>query len=328
MVKVGILSFAHMHAYGYAHGLSLLKNVELVGVADENKDRGEKAATAHHTKFFNSYEELIDKVDAVVITSENAKHKDLTILAANAKKHILCEKPISVSVADAQAMIDVCKKNNVKLQTAFPCRFSPSIQRAKQVIDSGKLGNILAIASTNHGSMPGGWFTDKALAGGGAVMDHTVHVADLIRWITGKDFTEVYAEIDQRYYTDLNIDDCGMLSMEMSNGIFCTLDPSWSRTKANPIWGDVTMRIVGTKGTIWVDMFNQRVNLYNVNDLKAQWFGWGSNLDAGLVDSFINSVEKDQPVFISGEDGLKAMEVALGAYKSAQTGQPVKLPLV
>jgi UDP-N-acetylglucosamine 3-dehydrogenase len=328
MVKVGILSFAHMHAYGYAHGLSLLKNVEFVGVADENKERGEKAAIAHHTKFFNSYEELIQNVDAVVITSENAKHKDLTIMAANAKKHILCEKPISVSIADAQAMIDVCKKNNVKLQTAFPCRFSPSIQRAKQVIDSGKLGDIRAIASTNHGSMPGGWFTDKKLAGGGAVMDHTVHVADLIRWITGKDFTEVYAEIDQRYHAELNIDDCGMLSMEMSNGVFCTLDPSWSRTKANPIWGDVTMRIIGAKGTIWVDMFNQRVNLYNVHDLKAQWFGWGSNLDAGLVDSFINAVEKDQPVFISGEDGMKAMEVALGAYKSAQTGQPVKLPLV
>jgi len=328
MIKVGILSCAHMHAGGYAHGLQLLPNVELVGIADENKERGVKFAEYFKIKYIPSYEELIQKVDAVVITSENAKHKELTLMAAAQKKHIICEKPISVSVQDAQDMIDACKKNGVKLQIAFPCRFSPSYKRVKQVVDDGQIGQILAINGTNHGSMPGGWFTDKALAGGGAVMDHTVHVADLIRYLTGAEFVKVYAEVDKRFHPELNIDDCGTLSMTMSNGIFCTLDPSWSRTSAYPVWGDVTLRIIGTKGVVSMDMFGQKANLYNVDDRKAQWLYWGANTDAGLIKSFIDAVEKDTPVFITGEDGLRAMELALGAYRSAETGKPVELPFV
>src|SRR5271154_5237284 len=151
MVKVGILSFAHMHAYSYAHSLKQLFNVSLVGVADDNVKRGQAAAKQFKTKFFKKCVDLVKEVDAVIITSENVWHKDLTILSANAGKHVLCEKPISISVADAQTMIDVCKKNKVKLQTAFPCRFAPAIKRMKEVIDEGKLGKILAINATNHG---------------------------------------------------------------------------------------------------------------------------------------------------------------------------------
>lgn len=326
MIKIGILSFAHMHAYGYTQALKQLPNVALVGIADDNIKRGKQAAKHFKSKFYNKYKDLVKISDAVVITSENAKHKDLTILAATAGKHILCEKPISVSLTDAQVMIDICKKNRVKLQTAFPCRFAASVIRAKQVIDDGKIGKILAIRGTNHGRMPGGWFIDKRKSGGGAVMDHTVHVADLIRWITRQEFTEVYAEIDTRYYK-MKIDDCGILSMKMSGGTFCTLDPSWSIPKVYPTWGDVTMRIIGEKGVIYIDAFKQRVNLYNNKDIAAKWIYWGPNIDMGLVKSFIDAIENDTPVCITGEDGLLAMELALGAYQSAKKAKPVRLPL-
>ncbi len=326
MIKVGILSFAHMHAYSYVHSLKQLSNVQLVGVADDDTKRGQAAAKQFKTKFFKKYAELINEVDAVVITSENVKHKELTILAANVGKHILCEKPISVSVTDAQAMIDICKKNKVKLQTAFPCRFAPAIKRMKETVDEGKLGKILAINSTNHGRMPGGWFIDKKKAGGGAVMDHTVHVADLIRWITKQEFVEVYAEIDTRYHK-IKADDCGTLSFKLSDGTFCTLDPSWSRPKAYPTWGDVTMRIIGTKGTLSLDAFKQKIDVYNNKDVTAQWAYWGSDMDFGLVKSFIDAIEQDTPVPITGEDGLRAMELALAAYLSAKKAKPVSLPL-
>ena len=82
-------------------------------------------------------------------------------------------------------MIDACKANGVLLQTAFPVRYNTTVVRAKQMIDEGKLGRILAMKGTNRGRNPGGWFVDPELSGGGAVIDHTVHVADIMRWITG-----------------------------------------------------------------------------------------------------------------------------------------------
>ena len=115
--------------------------------------------------------------------------------------------------------------------------------------------------------------------------------------------------------------------MKLSDGIFCTLDPSWSRPKAYPTWGDVTMRIIGTEGTITLNAFAQQINLYNNQVQKAQWVYWGSSMDEGLVKSFIDSIKNNTPVPITGEDGLRAMELALGAYQSAKKAKPVKLPL-
>ncbi|MCX7919992.1 MAG: Gfo/Idh/MocA family oxidoreductase [bacterium] len=327
MVKVGMLSFAHMHANSYITCLKSLPNVEVVGIADDNSARGKKIAKLHQTKFFSSYEKLLDTdIHAVVICSENVNHKKLTVMAAKSGKHVLCEKPISVSVKDAQTMIDTCEKQGVQLMTAFPCRFAPAVVRVKQMIDEGRIGRILAINGTNHGRMPGGWFIDKKLSGGGAVMDHTVHVADLMRWFTKSEFIEVYAEIDTRFY-NFTIDDCGILSLKMDNGIFATLDPSWSRPSVYPTWGDVTMHIIGTDGVIWLDTFNQKMALYNNDDVRPNWVYWGSNMDLEMIKSFIAAIEQNKPVPVTGYDGLKAMEVALGAYAAAKKKAPVKLPL-
>ena len=326
-MKVGILSFAHMHAWSYAECLKKL-GIEIVGIYDNNKTRGRKASKAFGAKYYDNYRKLLkEDIQAVIVTSENAKHKELVVASAKAKKHILCEKPIATTMKDAKKMIEVCNENNVKLMIAFPCRFSPSAKRLKQLVEEGKLGKILAIKGTNHGTMPGGWFTDKKLAGGGAVMDHTVHVVDLIRWILKKEIKKVYAEIDTRFYK-MDIDDCGILTMDLEDGIFATLDPSWSRpNKAFPTWGDVTMKIVGEKGTVEMDMFNQKLVLYNNQQVRAEWIYWGDNIDMGLIRSFIECIEKDKEPEITGEDGMKAMEVALAAYKSARLKRPVELPL-
>ena len=87
------------------------------------------------------------------------------------------------------------------------------------------------------------------------------------------------------------------------------------------------MRVIGSEGTLTLDAFKQKIDVYNNKDLKASWAYWGSNMDLGLVQSFIDAVENNTPVPITGEDGLRAMEVALGAYLSAKKAQPVALPL-
>jgi len=327
-MKVVLLSFAHLHMGSYAKQLNAHPDVEIVGIYNEDDSFGQKMADQYRTGFFKTLDEaLAVPSDAVVVCSANADHKPMVVAAAQAGKHVMCEKPIATTIADAQAMIDACVANRVKLMTAFPCRFIPAVERGKRLIEEGRLGKILAIRATNHGSMPGGWFAEKEKAGGGAVMDHTVHVADLIRWMLGLEIVKVYAEVDNLYYPELNIDDVGQLNMTLSDGSFVTLDTSWSRRRPFPFWGDVTLEFVGERGVLEIDSFAQKIDVYSAVNKSVSWDYWGSDMDKALVADFIRMVTKDEPAFISGEDGLKALEVAVAAYRSGETGEVVNLPL-
>lgn len=325
VVKVGFLSLAHMHAYSYGRALNSLTNCTLVGIHDPNRERGTKGAQEMNTQFFAVPEKLLTQVDAVIICSENNRHREFTELAARHGCHVLCEKPIATTMEDGQAMIDVCREARVKLQIAFPVRFAIPVRQVKEMLDRGSIGQVLAISGTNHGQMPGGWFVDPVLAGGGAVMDHTVHVADLVRWFLGQEFVSVYAEAGHSMLWDVDIDDCGMLSMELEGGTIVTQDPSWSRPRTNPTWGDVTLRIVGTKGTIDLDAYAQNFMVYDDAQNKVSQRSFAEDMDFGLIADFIAMIADDREPSITGFDGLKAMEVALAAYESAKLKKPIVL---
>jgi len=323
MVRIGILSFAHMHAGSYARCVKRLPNAELVGIADTRQARGKEMAARFETQFMGR-DELLEKADAVIVTAENAKHAAWALPAARAGKHVLCEKPIAAGVADAKRIIGACERARVKLGIAFPCRYLPGVGRLKALCDSGELGDFLAAKGTNRGRMPGGWFTRKRLSGGGAVLDHTVHVLDLMRWMLKAEVIAVYAEVD-RLMHDIETDDCGTLTMTFDNGVFATLDPSWSRPKSYPTWGDVTLQIVGTRGVAAVDGFGQKMDVYDDRRGTSSWNYWGSDPDLGLIADFVDAVEKDRPFDITGTDGLRALEVAVAAYRSAELRRAVKL---
>lgn len=323
-MKIGIISVAHMHAYSYAQAIQQMNGVELAGVADENEARGKAAADKWGVPYYSDYRDLLaTDIDAVVVTSENARHHEHAVAAAKAKKHVLCEKPLSTTVEAAQEMIEVCNEHGVILQTAFPVRFHPAVVRAKQLVDQGKVGRIMAIRGTNRGKNPGGWFVDPELSGGGAVIDHTVHVVDLMRWFMGAEVREVYAEVDN-LLSDTNIDDCGILTMEFENGVFATLDCSWSRNKTFPVWGDVTVEIIGTEGTLSLDVFSQKLEVYN-NDKGLTHANWGDDMDSELLRDFVTSVREQKTPSVTGEDGMRAVEVARAAYLSSETKQPVTI---
>ncbi|WP_256758257.1 Gfo/Idh/MocA family protein [Cohnella sp. WQ 127256] len=316
-MKVGIVSFAHIHVVSYAEALKRIEGVELVGIMEEDRIRGPKYSEWFETKLFTNINDLLmQDLDAVIVTSENVHHKEHVIASASAGKHVLCEKPISVSIQDAQEMIDICKANQVLLQTAFPVRFNSSIIRAKEMIENGQLGKIIAVKGTNRGQCPGNWFVDVNKSGGGAVLDHTVHVTDILRWILGAEVKTVYAEVDNVFTNNL-IDDSGILTMQFANGVFASLDCSWSRNATYPIWGDITLEIIGSKGTLSVDAFNQKLNVYTNKSGYNHSF-WGDDMDEQLLRDFINSIQAGkEEASITGEDGLRALEVALAAYESS-----------
>ncbi|MCB0064590.1 MAG: Gfo/Idh/MocA family oxidoreductase [Caldilineaceae bacterium] len=324
-VKIGMMSFAHGHANSYAHALRQLPNVELIGIFDTEAARGQDAASRFQTTFFAEDSALLEQgLDGVIICSENVNHRPMVEQAAGRVAHILCEKPIATTVADGQAMIDRCAATNTKLQIAFPVRFSPTIQWLKTKLESGELGKVYGVQTTNHGSMPGRWFIDQEAAGGGAVMDHTVHVIDLLRWFWNTEVREVYAEVGHELlHPGLGIDDAGMLSFTLANGIYGTLDTSWSRPPSYPTWGDVKIEVTAEKGVVFVDAFRQHIAVSSNQTGKTAWHGWGSNMDAGLVRDFVDMIRNGTEPSITGTDGLRALEVALAAYESAERGEPV-----
>jgi predicted dehydrogenase len=323
-VRVAMLSFAHSHAYAYAAILAQLPDAELVAIADDDATRGRDAAARFGAAFVSDWRQAIARtdIDAVVICSENARHAEMTIASAEAGKHVLCEKPLATTLDDAEAMIAACARAGVQLQTAFPVRFSAPVVAFGEAIRAGQVGTPLAVIARNPGRCPGGWFVDPALAGGGAVMDHTVHVIDVLRHVFAAEVTEVYAETATRMH-DIAVDDTGLLLFRMSNGLRGSLDTSWSRPSHWPIWGGVEIEVVGDRGALRLDAFNDTLEIAETAGPSYGWQAVEHSGDPEMVAAFIDSVRRGEPVRVTGEDGMRALQVALAAYESARTHEPV-----
>ncbi len=326
MAKIGVMSFAHMHAQSYASCLNELPEAELVAIWDDDAARGQQQAEVYRTAFVPDLDAFLAKdLDGVIIASENVKHREMVERAAAAGKWILCEKPLAPTLEDCRAMIEACQKAGVGLGTAFPCRYVPSVMAVKDELDKGVYGEIYAASCTNNGQFPGGWFAEQALSGGGAVMDHTVHVADLLRWMLNREFTKVYCENGRLLHPEIAVDDVGSLHLEMEGGVIVSHIASWNRAASFPTWGDITLELIGEKGVVSVDAFNQKLNVYDDTTMRAGWDYWGGSPEMGLVKAFVEAVDAKREPEITGLDGMKAVEVTVAAYESAKSRQMVAI---
>jgi predicted dehydrogenase len=322
-----MLSAAHVHAPAYAGVLQTLPDAALAVIWDDDPRRGSAFAQQYGVPFLPDLEEpgLWDRCDAVLITAENAKHAALCRAACRAGKHVLCEKPLATTNADAAAMIAAAADAGVTLATAFPLRHNLPARAVKRALDEGVIGEVLVVRSTNHGQVPPGWFLDPALAGGGAVMDHTVHVLDMLRWYLQKEPVEVYAEISHGLH-GLPVEDAAFLTITFASGVVATLDPSWSRPASFPTWGDLTMEIAGSKGTINLDAEAQKIMYYPAGGTATEWLPWGNDENRALIADFVAAVREGRPAAATGQDGARALAVALAAYESAASGRPALVP--
>lgn len=320
-LKVAILSIAHTHAHAYAAALEARDDVELV--VSDPEGYGESRARRVVSTDEEAWNAWPGGPDAVIVTSANAHHRDHVLEAARRGVHVLCEKPLATTVADAEAMVQACREAGVVLMTAYPVHFAPAVQQLRTAVAEGALGEVISVTGTNNGQLPGGraWFSDVELSGGGAMVDHTVHLAEILDSIFGPPRT-VHAVTNRVLWADTageGAETGGLVTLTYESGVVATIDCSWSEPKVSPTWGGLTVQVLGTGGQMHVDAFAQHIGGH------GQWVPYGADYDALLVDAFLGAVRSGQAVEPSGDVGLRTLRVVATAQESVRTGQPVVL---
>jgi predicted dehydrogenase len=323
VLKVAVMSCAHTHAAGYAGYLDGRDDVDLV-VADPD---GFGDVTVRNGSVVGSYDQAWDHwsdgPDAIVVTSANAHHKDLVLEAARRGVHVLCEKPLATTVPDAEAMVAACREAGVVLMTAFPVHFSPQVQVLREAVTGGTIGQVMGLTGMNNGKLPTGrdWFTDVELSGGGSMVDHTVHVAQILDSLFGEPET-VHAVSNRLLYADRageGAETGGLVTLTYADGLVATIDCSWSQPPDAPTWGGLRIQALGTEGQLEVDAFAERVEGF------GQWFPYGANTDGFMIDTFLGAVRSGESTEPSGDVGLRTTKVVVAAQQSVRTGLPVAL---
>jgi predicted dehydrogenase len=334
---VAIIGCAHTaHAWSYARALAASPAARLVGVYDDSPQLGRPIADEFGSVFHDDAESLVasPEVEAVVVCTPTVEHRAAVERAARHGRHVLCEKPLATTLDDARAMVAACATGQVLLQMAFVTRFLPLVQQLRAVIDAGDLGDIIAMVGGNRGRPPlppqyPTWITTASESGGGALMDHSVHLTDVMRHLTGREVVRVGAEVDARLW-DCGIDDVALLSLVFEGGVVASVDPSWSVPPGNPWDYDFYLRVLGTRGSVAITDLAESLQLVSTHaggGLRLVPFG--DDVDAAMIEGFVASVRagQTQSPCADGDDGVRALEIALAGYAAADAAEMVSLPL-
>lgn len=317
-LRVGFLGTRHVHATGYAHTLRQLGCEIVAAVEADTSAAGEWRSASYELSL--TTEELFERCDALVVAGTNVERTPHTLEAARAGLPVLTEKPLAVDRDELELLQQGA--SDAALMVALPLRFSLALQAAKRTIDAGGIGTPLAARGTNHGQYPGGWFGDRTLAGGGAVMDHTIHVTDALCWLMSDRVERVYAEAASLMH-ELPVEDCGVLTLEFESGLFASLDASWSRPASFHTWGDAWIEVVGSEGRLIVDPLARHLNLYDDQQAKLVTTPYGDDMNRTMLEAFVAFATSggDAPVTLA--EGAHGTQVTLAALQSARISQPV-----
>jgi len=333
--RIAILSFAHTHALSYARILADRPDVETIATDPEGAaaadfgPRGAELARALRIPYVNSYDEAFAwGPDAVIVTAENSRHRELVERAASAGADILCEKPLATTLEDARAMLAAVERARVGLMLAYPVRFSATFAEARDRVRAGELGQIIGIRGTNNGKVPladRAWFTDQELAGGGALVDHVVHCADLIDDLLNAQASTVYAVANRILHSDRGIDveTGGLVTLRYPSGVVATIDCSWSYPDAASTWGGLTLQLIGTHGTITIAPFAQHLAGYDARG--AVFTPVGDDIDASMIDAFLSDRHHGRALRPDGAVGYRTLQIVDAARRSVVSGMPVQV---
>ncbi|PKL13591.1 MAG: oxidoreductase [Spirochaetae bacterium HGW-Spirochaetae-8] len=341
---IGLGMIAEVHA----KAISELEGCRLVAGFDSFGERAKKFAEDHSCRGYEDLERFLadPELDIITIATPSGLHLDGAVAAARAGKHVIVEKPLEITKARCQEIIDVCAQEGVKLTGVFPSRFHDAPRLIKQAIEAGRFGKVVMAdaqvkwfrtqAYYDSGAWRGTWKYD----GGGALMNQSIHAIDLLQWFMG-DVSEVSAFTDTLSHERIEVEDTAVAVLRFKNGAMGVIEGT---TSAYPGFLK-RIEILGTKGSAVMEeesiikwQFEQELpedeairNRYlhgtatggGAADPKAI----GYHGHKMLFESFAKSIQSDAPIAITGESASKAVEIIEAIYRSAQSNMHTRLPL-
>lgn len=338
-IKWGVIGCGGIADRKTIPGMMLANNVELVSVMDANLAVAEAVKEKYNAKYaFDNYEAILkqDEIEAVYIASPVFFHKEQAIAAAKAKKHILLEKPMALSVEDAEDIKKACDENSVKLGVGFLMRFHGYHQKIKEIIAEGKIGEIVSMRGQFtcwYPDIEGAWRQTKALSGGGALVDMGIHVIDLLQYLSGLKATEVVA-FNQTQTFNYEVDDSSGLIMKMDNGSIAYVDSNFNIPDAASV---AKLEIYGTKGSIVASGTLAQAEVGTVSVLISDdSLEYDANQDRGEivplslegtplgnmytkeVEQFGDAIINDTEPPVTAESAILDQKVVEAAYESSE----------
>ncbi len=324
----------HRHIPEYAGN----PHVQLAAFADPILERAEQYAHTYGGKAYSSYEEMLkqEKIDAVSVCTPNYLHAPATIAAAYAGVHVLVEKPMACTDAEAASMIEAACENGVLLMVGHNQRLMPPHVKAKEILKSGKLGRVLTFRTSFGHPGPEGWSADgreswffrKEEAVMGAMGDLGVHKSDLIRWLLDDEVAEVSAFVGTLHKEGTTVDDNATCILRMKSGTIGTLVASWTYYKGEDnstvLWCENGVIKIGAdpEDQVIVELRDGSVERYKVGEIATN----EKQTTSGIIDAFVDSVVNGTKSLIPGEEGRRSLQVILSAFESQATGRTIAIP--
>src|SRR5689334_723804 len=342
-VKIGIVGSRFQADCIAASVKAMPEEMEVVAVASPTKGNAEEFARRHGIpSFYSDYREMLrnPEVELISITAPNNLHAQITIDAATAGKHVVCEKPLCVTLEEADAMIDSCKRAGVLLLYAEELFFAPKYVKAKQMADEGAFGRVhLVKQGEKHSGPHSDWFWDVNKSGGGAVMDLGCHGIAFCWWFLGKQRVKsVYSHMANLHHRDRTEgDDEAITIIEFENGAIGMVENSWNR----PGGMDDSIEVFGDKGQTYADMLMgnalptySEVGFGYAVEKASSTKGWTypvfeEHWNYGFPQEmrhFARCVRGKETPISDGETGHVVQEILYAAYASAGLGKKISLP--
>ena len=241
MIRVAVIGCGKIAQVRHLPEYATNPNAQLVAYYDKNSQRAHEVAAQYGGKVYDSYFDLLKdpEIDAVSVCVENRSHAEMTTAALYAGKHVLCEKPMAVTLAECESMVAAAEFNNRHLMIGHNMRFDPVHRRAKELLEQGVIGDVitfrtgLGTSGPEGWSMEGNWFFDKKKAVMGALSDLGIHKIDLMQYLTGQTVIETTAKILTLNKHDredhlIGVDDNALCILRMNGGSAGTMAASWT----------------------------------------------------------------------------------------------------
>lgn len=342
LIGCGRISTNHIKA-------AVNNKLEIVAVCDVIPDRMQEVLSKHGLENeksiarYTDYKKMIaehPELQLISIATESGLHAEIALYCIDKGVNVIIEKPMAMSIADAEKIIGLSEKKGVKVSACHQNRFNIAVQQTRRALEEGRFGKI------SHGSVHVRWNRNKDYYDqakwrgtwkndGGALMNQCIHGIDLLRWMMGDEIEEVYGVTKQQFHDYLECEDIGMAVIKFKNGAVGTIEGTTNVYPKNLeetlyIFGETGTVKLGGKSTNAIDVWNF-ADEQEDDDKNRGLFEQTSNVygngHTSLFADVIDAIENDRKPYVDAVAGRNALETVLAVYKSAADGKPVKLPL-